>query len=131
MKRKSPVLKRVNPPSLELFLDDTMALVPRVSVDFSDEEKRKLLRNWMAKICGHLIRELVYSMTDATKNAVDEAGALMVDPDYYENSRKRRAKNIEAGRQREAERTVADAAAADAAAIERSKKVIPMKPFVM
>jgi hypothetical protein len=112
-KTRSDALKGVQVPSLELLLDDAMAMVPRLSFDLSIEENRTKLRNWIRMVASRSVHAQVLAATDATKRAIDEAGALYLDPAHYETKKKRRAETSERRVKREA---------------ERAAKVVPIEP---
>jgi hypothetical protein len=86
---KSEALKGISIASVEETVDQAMEHLPQ-SVDLSLPENRRKIRDWMVRICGVITQRNVDTFTKAAKSAIDEAGALAIDPHYHQRMFKRR-----------------------------------------
>lgn len=90
--KKSEPLKRVNISPVEEVVDEAMAYLPH-SLDLSDSQNRLKLRGWMVRICNEVVRRNAESFSVAVSNAIQEAAALCVNPEYYAERKARQVKN--------------------------------------
>ena len=89
--KRSDAIKGASISPIEDTVDRAMVHLP-MSLDLSKSEDRERVRIWMVRICATVTQKNVRSFTDAAKRAIDEAGALAIDPKYYATRKKRREK---------------------------------------
>jgi CTP synthase (UTP-ammonia lyase) len=88
---KSEALKRVPIRSVEETVDQAMGYLP-IGLDLTQLENRIKMRNWMVRICEIVLQNNAEAIGKAAQNAVQEALALAINPDYYAERKKRLVK---------------------------------------
>lgn len=89
--KKSESLKRVDLTPIEEIVDDAMEYLPE-RIDLSDPMNRQKIRNWMVRVCGTLAENNARAFGEAVQNAIQEAAALAINPEYYKERKRRREK---------------------------------------
>jgi len=89
--KKSEALKNVPVTSLEQIVDNAMDYLPN-NLDLSLPENRLRIRNWMVRVCGVVATENARSFSAAATSAIEEAAALTINPQYYQERKRRKEK---------------------------------------
>jgi len=85
----------------EVMADEAMELLAFETIDFRDEDQRAAFRGWLAWTIGRASHDVEWSYRRAVDSALQQANALMRNPQRYERQRR----NLKKARaEREAER---------------------------
>jgi hypothetical protein len=76
---------------IEEVVDAAMQYLPS-TINLSLPEDRAKVRQWMLRICARVTEHNINSFKDAAASAIEEAGALAINPQYYQERSDRRRK---------------------------------------
>jgi hypothetical protein len=85
--KKSEALKGVPVTSIEAVVDRAMEYLP-TSLDLALPEHRMRVREWMVRICHVVVTENADSFAAAAQSAIQEAAALVINPDYHREKKR-------------------------------------------
>lgn len=90
--QRSEAIRGIPIAHIEETIDAAMESVPVETIDLSLPENRAKLRRWMVRVCAAVVMRVADSMAKCAESAIQEAGALAINPDYYADIQKRREK---------------------------------------